>query len=190
MTMIITTIGTLDHISAIWDRPSPCVKLGAAPRPAGSGGAFGMEGRVRQLSSADVEAFIEQGFVRLDEAFPSELADQARDILWRDTGCDPDDPSTWTKPVVRLGFYSQPPFVAAANTDTLKRAFDQLVGPGRWLPCGNVGTFPVRFPSSEDPGDTGWHVDVKLRDGEPGLSVLARQRPFEGSRALDAVAVF
>ncbi len=126
-----------------------------------------MAGRVRQLSSADVEAFIEQGFVRLDEAFPSALADQARDILWRDTGCDPDDPSTWTRPVVRLGLYSQPPFVAAANTDALKRAFDQLVGPGRWLPRGNVGTFPVRFPSSEDPGDTGWHVDASFGTENP-----------------------
>ena len=126
-----------------------------------------MAGRVRQLSSADVEAFIEQGFIRLDEAFPSALADQARDILWRDTGCDPDDPSTWTRPVVRLGFYSQPPFVAAANTDALKRAFDQLVGPGRWLPRGNVGTFPVRFPSSEDSGDTGWHVDASFGTENP-----------------------
>ena len=23
----------------------------------------------------------------------------------------------------------------------------------------NLGTFPIRFPSSEDPGDAGWHVD-------------------------------
>ena len=121
-----------------------------------------MAGRLRQLSSADVEAFIEQGFVRLDEAFPREWADQARDVLWRDTGCDPDAPSTWTKPVVRLGFYSQPPFIAAANTATLKHAFDQLVGPGRWFPLGNIGTFPVRFPSSEDPGDVGWHVDASF----------------------------
>src|SRR5690606_28606761 len=41
---------------------------------------------------------------------------QARSSLRRDTGCDPDDPSTWTKPVVRLGFYLPAPFVAAANT--------------------------------------------------------------------------
>jgi hypothetical protein len=121
-----------------------------------------MAGRGTRLSSTDVEAFIAQGFVRLDEAFPGELAAQARAILWRDTGCDPDAPSTWTKPVVRLGLYSQPPFVAAANTDTLKHAYDQLVGPGRWLPPGSVGTFPVRFPSAEDPGDAGWHVDASF----------------------------
>src|SRR5687768_12321895 len=97
----------------------------------------------RELTATEVETFIEQGFVRLEDAFPRELAQQARTILWRDTGCDPDDPSTWTKPVVRLGFYSQPPFVAAANTATLRRAFDRLVGPGRWTPQGTLGTFPI-----------------------------------------------
>src|SRR5262245_14999697 len=100
----------------------------------------------RELTPSEVTAFIEHGFVRIDEAFSRETADQARAILWRDTGCDPDDPSTWTKPVVRLGYYSQAPFVAAANTPTLHRAFDQLVGAERWLPRGNLGTFPIRFP--------------------------------------------
>jgi hypothetical protein len=82
-----------------------------------------------ELTSREVTAFVEQGFVRIDGAFPEELAAEARAILWRDTGCDPDDPSTWTKPVVRLGFYSHPPFVAAANTATLHRALPLSVPP-------------------------------------------------------------
>ena len=36
-----------------------------------------------------IEEFVSRGFVRIDEAFPRELADAAREILWRDTGCDP-----------------------------------------------------------------------------------------------------
>jgi hypothetical protein len=116
----------------------------------------------RELTSTEITDFIEQGFVRIDEAFPPKLAAEARTILWRDTGCDPENPSTWTKPVVRLGFYSQQPFVTAASTGTLRRAFDQLVGPGRWVPRGNLGTFPIRFPSSDDPGDAGWHVDASF----------------------------
>jgi hypothetical protein len=114
------------------------------------------------LSAAQLDAFITDGFVRIDNAFSPDLAAEGRAILWKDTGCDPDDPRTWTKPVIRLGNYSQPPFVAAANTPLLRTAFDQLVGPGRWLPQGNLGTFPVRFPSSEDPGDAGWHIDVSF----------------------------
>jgi hypothetical protein len=123
--------------------------------------------QARELTSTEVTAFIEQGFVRIDRAFPAEFAAEARTILWRDTGCAPDDPSTWTKPVVRLGFYSQPPFVAAANTATLHRAFDRLVGRGRWVPRGNLGTFPIRFPSPDDPGDAGWHVDASFGTENP-----------------------
>ncbi|QGW83865.1 phytanoyl-CoA dioxygenase family protein [Variovorax paradoxus] len=108
------------------------------------------------------EAFIRDGFLRIDNAFSRELAEEARTILWRDTGCNPDDPSTWTKPVVRLGMYPQRPFVEAANTPLLHDAFNLLVGPGRWQPCRSMGTFPVRFPSAEDPGDAGWHIDVSF----------------------------
>lgn len=116
----------------------------------------------RVLGTAQIDAFIRDGFVRIDDAFPRALADECRAILWRDTGCDPDDPSTWTKPVVRLGHYAGEPFVRAANTDVLHAAFDQLAGQGRWLPRRNLGTFPVRFPSSDAPGDDGWHIDVSF----------------------------
>jgi hypothetical protein len=106
-----------------------------------------MKERDRELTPGEMASFVEQGFVRIDEAFPRALADQGREILWRDTGCDPDDPSTWTKPVVRLGFYAQAPFVAAANAATRRRAFDQLVGAGRWVRRGNrasaVGCCPT-----------------------------------------------
>lgn len=116
----------------------------------------------RALSDADIAHFIRDGFVKISHAFPREVADQAREILWRDTGCDPEAPETWTRPVVRLGFYGQEPFVKAANTPVLHQAFDQLVGPGRWQPRMNLGTFPVRFPSPDDPGDAGWHIDVSF----------------------------
>lgn len=113
----------------------------------------------RREYSPDVAAFIRDGFVRIDAAFPTDLAAQCREVLWRDSGCREDDPATWTRPVVRLGNYSQAPFRAAAQSPQLHAAFDDLVGPGRWLPCGSLGTFPVRFPSDQDPGDAGWHID-------------------------------
>lgn len=114
------------------------------------------------LHRAQITRFIDEGFVRLDEAFPRELAETGRAILWRDTGCDPGDPATWTKPVVWLGDYAQEPFRQAANTPMLHAAFDQLVGPGRWQPRQSLGTFPVRFPGAADSGDTGWHVDASF----------------------------
>lgn len=116
------------------------------------------------LSSIQIKQFIEEGFVRIDNAFPAELAAEVRSILWKDMNADPGDPSTWTKPVIRLGMYAQPPFIQSANTPTLHAAFNQLVGKDNWIPCRSMGTFPVRFPSAEDPGDTGWHVDVSFGD--------------------------
>jgi hypothetical protein len=143
----------------------------------------------RELTSSEVAAFIEHGYVRIDEAFPRELAEEARTILWRDTGCKADDPSTWTKPVVRLGFYSLSPFVAAANTATLRRAVDQLVGAGRWLPRGNLGTFPIRFPSPDDPGDAGWHVDASFGTENPDF-MSWRVNVYSKGRALLMLFLF
>ena len=116
----------------------------------------------QRLTPAQIEQFISDGFVRIDHAFPRAVADAARSILWQATGCRPDDPATWTQPVIRLGMFTQPPFIEAANTPRLHAAFDQLVGPGRWRRPAAMGTFPVRFPSAVDPGDTGWHIDVSF----------------------------
>jgi hypothetical protein len=117
---------------------------------------------VHALSDAQLQQFIQDGFVRIDNAFSRELAEQARAILWRDLPCDPHDPATWTRPVIRLGHYSDEPFRKAVNSALLYAAFDQLVGNGRWRPRANLGTFPVRFPHPDDPGDAGWHVDVSF----------------------------
>lgn len=116
----------------------------------------------RGLSAAQINQFITDGFVRIDGAFPTTLADAVRGVLWREMKLDPDDSSTWTRPVIRLGTYTDGPFVEAARTPPLLKAYDQLVGEGRWLMPGAMGTFPVRFPSRESPGDDGWHVDVSL----------------------------
>jgi hypothetical protein len=133
----------------------------------------------RALTSAQVDQFVHDGFIRIDAAFPREVAEEARTVLWRDIPCDPHDRATWTMPVVRLPGYGGGPFQKAANTPVLHAAFDQLVGIGRWLPCHGLGTFPVRFPHADDPGDTGWHVDVSFAadDGDPG-----EQRDFSAWR--------
>jgi hypothetical protein len=121
----------------------------------------------RAHCALDIQSFIRDGYVRIDHAFSREIAEEALAILWRDTGCDPNDPQTWTRPVVRLGHYAQPPFLAAGNSERLHDAFDQLVGRGRWCKPGAIGTFPVRFPSDEDPGDAGWHIDVSFGTDHP-----------------------
>jgi hypothetical protein len=121
----------------------------------------------RVLSDAQREQFVHDGFVKLENAFPSETAAEARAILWKATGCDPENRSTWTRPVIRLGDFEQEPFRQAVNTAALHSAFEELVGVGRWIPRQSLGGFPIRFPHSDDPGDTGWHVDASFPPDQP-----------------------
>src|SRR5260370_38048197 len=98
------------------------------------------------LSRGEIQQFIQDGFVRIDRAFPRQLADEGRAILWRDLPCAPDDPASWTRPVIRLGYYDHEPFNRAGNSSVLYAAFDQLVGKGRWRPATDLGSFPVGLP--------------------------------------------
>jgi len=116
------------------------------------------------LTERQVQHFIVDGFVKLEGAFSTELAKQCRDELWEKIGLSPDEPAGWTEPVIRVASMAAPPFVDAANTPRLHRAYDQLAGADRWLKPRGLGTFPIRFPSSDVPKDDGWHVDVSFGD--------------------------
>jgi hypothetical protein len=129
------------------------------------------------LTAEEVGRFIADGFVRVPEAFPRDLAGQCRAFLWRETGLDPDDPLTWTQPVIRLGGYGSEPFRRAATRPRLHEAFDQLAGAGRWIPRDGLGTFPIRFPHPDDPGDAGWHMEGSFTvEGEQGYRLNLRSR--------------
>jgi len=126
----------------------------------------------RVLSDAQREQFVREGFVRLESVFSEQTAAEARAVLWQATGCDPNDKTTWTQPVVRLGDFAQEPFRQAVTAPLLLSALDELVGAGRWVPRESLGGFPVRFPHAADPGDTGWHIDASFplhkEDGPAG----------------------
>ena len=87
-----------------------------------------MSDRSSALSEAQLLQFVHEGYVRIDEAFDRHLAEECREILWSQIGLSPEEPSTWSKPVIRVGFLAQPPFRAAANTPRLIECFDALVG--------------------------------------------------------------
>jgi hypothetical protein len=142
------------------------------------------------LTAGQITGFVRDGFIRLDGAFSRDTAAAARDILWRASGCDPNDPSTWTRPVIRLGDQRAAPFVEAANTPRLHEAFDQIVGRARWKPRTSLGTFPIRFPSTEDSGDTGWHVDASFPRDDPNDFMTYRINVFSDGRALLMLFLF
>ncbi|MFD2161958.1 phytanoyl-CoA dioxygenase family protein [Paradesertivirga mongoliensis] len=142
------------------------------------------------LNPQQIQSFIADGFVRIDNAFSAELASEARTILWKDLPVDPIDNTTWTRPTIWLGMYTQEPFVKAANAPILHKAFDQLVGKGKWNPCMSMGSFPVRFPSAVDPGDTGWHVDASFPGANPTDYFSARINVRSKGRALLMLFLF
>ncbi|MFF4972465.1 phytanoyl-CoA dioxygenase family protein [Streptomyces sp. NPDC001083] len=114
-----------------------------------------------------VERFLEDGFVKIEGAFPPRVAEDGARLLWKETGYDPDDPGTWRDPVCWVSSMAQGPFAAAANSPVLHRAFDLLVGERRWQPRYALGSFPLRFPHPDEPDDAGWHIEGShLPDGE------------------------
>lgn len=142
------------------------------------------------LSKKEIEQFIHNGFVRIDNAFSQEIADKALDILWNDLPYDRSNPSTWTEPVIRLGMYTQQPFIDSLNTGKLHSAFNQLIGEDKWIPCRSVGTFPVRFPSDQQPNDTGKHVDVSFPGNDPNNYFEWRANVKSKGRALLMLALY
>jgi len=136
------------------------------------------------LSKKEIEHFIHNGFVRLAKSFSKEIADSVLEILWNDLSCDRSNPSTWVQPVIRLGMYTSEPFVNSVNTPKLHNAFTQLVGKDKWIPCRNVGTFPVRFPSDQQPDDTGKHVDASFPGNDPSNFLQWRVNVKSKGRAL------
>lgn len=142
------------------------------------------------LSKKEIEQFIFNGFVRINNAFSQEIADATLDILWNDLPCDRSNPSTWVEPVIRLGMYTQQPFIDSLNTEKLYSAFDQLIGEGKWIPSRSVGTFPIRFPSDQQPNDTGKHVDVSFPGNDPDNYFEWRANINSKGRALLMLALY
>lgn len=144
------------------------------------------------LSAAELTSFARNGFVRLDNAFPTALADQGRHILGQLTGCDRNNPASWTEPVIRIGGRSDPPFVEAANAPRLVSALNQIVGEDNWVPLQGLGTFPIRFPSAASAGDDGWHIDVSftLPGDDPADFLGYRANAASRGRALLMLFLF
>ncbi|MFD2077597.1 Phytanoyl-CoA dioxygenase (PhyH) [Actinopolymorpha cephalotaxi] len=126
------------------------------------------------VSEAQIAAFVRDGFVRVSVAVPRPTVEACVDVIWdrlAERGVLRTDRSSWSAPVVRIDCPDAgtdgEPFAAAGTSPALWEAYDQLIGPDRWWRRQGVGgTVPVRFPSAEDPGDTGWHVESSFPVGD------------------------
>ncbi len=139
------------------------------------------------LSGAEIGRFLADGYVAVQGAVPEAVIRACQLVIWaelRRRGVSPDDPSTWSAPVVRIGCPEGGPFAEAGTAPLLYEAYDQLIGPGRWWRrAGTGGTIPVRFPSEGDPGDAGWHIEASYEGG-------GQRRVNVGSRARGLLALY
>lgn len=122
------------------------------------------------LTAAQIEDFIQRGWVKCEAAFPRAQAALAQDFLWdklAERGIRKDDPSTWHSPMEFIAEnYNTPPFDGCA-TPRLAAACADLVGDGRWVAQHEIGWWgwwPVNFAVGSDqpwdvPADE-WHIDT------------------------------
>ncbi|WP_274648706.1 hypothetical protein [Paenibacillus humicola] len=121
------------------------------------------------LTDAQVEHFIERGWVKLEQAFAEEDALAAQDFVWRQLSLRnirKDDPSTWTQPLVHIKENYASEEFNRCNTQRFQDAIEDLIGLDRWALKGFMvmwGWWPVNFAEGSDiPWDvptTGWHYD-------------------------------
>ncbi|BBX34975.1 mitomycin antibiotics/polyketide fumonisin biosynthesis protein [Mycolicibacterium mageritense DSM 44476 = CIP 104973] len=108
----------------------------------------------------EVDAFVRDGFTKVDRAAPREIADMARNLLWRQLGLSPDEPDSWTEPVRwTADLTGAGPFGQIVASARLAAALDALCGPRGWTPRHALGNIPVRFPVQPSADDRGWHID-------------------------------
>jgi hypothetical protein len=114
------------------------------------------------LEPPELERFIREGYLVVRSAIPTELAEECRSSAAQQLGIDLAGPNTWRRPVVR-GVPTGDCFRRAANSPRLLEAVGQVANPDAWQTRPNLGAFVVRFPSEEDPGDAGWHIDSSFQ---------------------------
>ncbi|MEV0390672.1 phytanoyl-CoA dioxygenase family protein [Nonomuraea sp. NPDC050643] len=128
------------------------------------------------MDDVNIERFIADGFAKLEAVVPREVGDAARALVWQRIGLSPDDPSGWRRPVVWFAdLTGEGPFGELMTSPRLRRALDEVAGPGGWVPSGALGNMPVRFPGVAPADDRGWHVDASL--GRPDGSWAVSARP-------------
>lgn len=135
------------------------------------------------LTAEQVARFEERGHVRVEAAFPRELALKLQENMWaelrHELGIDRQDPGSWSQPRRSLRRAKWDPLQRGIGTPRLATAIDALLGPRPWRVPSNWGVVLVTFPTParflEYLPRTGWHYDFDLADNAiavRGLLVL------------------
>lgn len=136
----------------------------------------------KQLTTKEIAAFVEKGFLILHGIFSAKLAQQIVPLVWNQMDETPDQPATWAQPVriVEKVLAALP--IDEILTQRYRSSVDDLVGAGRWETNLGVGYWVNLFPepasSKLRPQTKDWHIDTKS-DGQnidsPDLGLTAME---------------
>jgi hypothetical protein len=123
----------------------------------------------------NLESFVSDGYIKVEQGAPREVADAARAVLWQRLGLTPEDASQWSVPVMWTSdMTGEGPFGELARSPRLAAALDVICGTGGFRPRGALGNIPVRFPVSPPADDRGWHIDANTPQPDGSWAVTGR----------------
>lgn len=123
----------------------------------------------------DLDAFLCDGYAKLEHAAPRHVADAARAALWQQLGLSAHEPGQWSAPVLwAADLTGQVPFGELVRSPRLSAALDVICGSGGWQPRHSLGNVPVRFPVSPPADDRGWHIDANTPRPDGSWTVTGR----------------
>jgi hypothetical protein len=114
--------------------------------------------RWKQLTEAETHQFTEDGYIVVCEVFSRELVERIVPLVWAELDIAPDDPSTWTDPVIMLRKVLEEQPIPQIHTQRYVEAIDDLCGPGRWHAHNGAGVWPILLPGFTKPP---WHPPPK-----------------------------
>lgn len=118
-------------------------------------------GPYKVLSHEQVEFFVEEGYLLLEETFARDVAERVLAEIWKLAELNPDDPKTWKQSRAVIPKVIESDDVRAMYTPRFLGALDDLVGEGRWGMGRSTGYLLYNLPGY-DKGQwqlTGGHVD-------------------------------
>ncbi len=122
------------------------------------------------INSSRLQAFGQEGFVRIPSAFPKKEANRMESRIWSELehlyGFQKKDPGTWNAHIaLKLQHLKTDPLFQPIGSPITLGAIDDILGPNDWRKPDNWGQFLLSFPVKDLPWTVPadiWHTDFEF----------------------------